>query len=133
MHKKEATDKTSNELIICRCESVCLGHLRQTIRHSQVTTVNQLKKLTRAGMGPCQGRTCAKSVERVLEAEAHIPTGTEPYRSRPPVRNISIASLAAVADQYIEPTGPVSVVMLRTTDSEQTDSTDPDPAFEETD
>jgi hypothetical protein len=51
--------------------------------------------------------------------ETNIPVGTEPYRSRPPVRNISIESLAASADQYIEPAGPVSVVMLRTSDSDQ--------------
>lgn len=70
-------------------------------------------------MGPCQGRTCAKALERVLEMETDLPVGTEPYRSRPPVRNISIASLAASADQYIKPTGPVSVVMLRTSGSDQ--------------
>ena len=129
MHKNDATDNTNDELIICRCESVRLGHLRQTVRHSGVTTVNQLKKLTRAGMGPCQGRTCAKSVEQVLENEAKIPIGSEPYRSRPPVRNISIGSLAATADQYTEPAGPVSVVMLRTSSTEQNDQ---DPTTEET-
>ena len=130
MHKNDATDNTNDELIICRCESVRLGHLRQTVRHSGVTTVNQLKKLTRAGMGPCQGRTCAKSVEQVLENEAKIPIGSEPYRSRPPVHNISIASLAASADHYLEPSGPVSVTMLRASDSEKADH---DPATEETD
>lgn len=130
MDKRDISYEANNELIICRCESVRLGHLRQTIRHSGVTSVNQLKKLTRAGMGPCQGRTCAGSVEQVLENEFKIPTGTEPYRSRPPVRNISIASLAASAEQYNEPTGPVSVVMLRTSGSELAD---PDQATKETD
>ncbi|NNL77280.1 MAG: hypothetical protein HKO68_13175, partial [Desulfobacterales bacterium] len=50
---------------------------------------------------------------------------SEAYRSRPPVRNISIATLAASADQYQEPAGPVSVVMLRTSGSDRTDQ-DPD-------
>ncbi len=130
MGKKDIHCEANDDLIICRCENVRLGNLRQTIRHSKVTTVNQLKKLTRAGMGPCQGRTCARSVERVLEIEAKVPMGTEPYRSRPPVRNISIGSLAATADQYVEPAGPVSVVMLRTSSTEQTDQ---DPTTEETD
>jgi len=130
MDKKDSSREADNELIICRCESVRLGHLRQTIRHSEITTVNQLKKLTRAGMGPCQGRTCAQTVERILEEDADIPSGSEPYRSRPPVRNISIATLAASADQYRDPAGPVSVVMLGTSDSEQIDQ---DPATEETD
>ncbi len=113
--------KAKDELIVCRCENINLGQIQSSIRRSGVQTVNQVKKLTRAGMGPCQGRTCAKSVERILEIEAHIPTGTKPYRSRPPVRNISIASLAEAADEYIEPTGPVSVVMLRTSSADQTD------------
>jgi bacterioferritin-associated ferredoxin len=110
---------TKNELIVCRCESINLGQIQSTIRRSGAQTINQVKKLTRAGMGPCQGRTCAGALERVLEMETNIPVGTEPYRSRPPVRNISIESLAASADQYIEPAGPVSVVMLRTSDSDQ--------------
>lgn len=80
-------------------------------------------------MGPCQGRTCAQTVECVLEKEAGVPVGSKAYRSRPPVRNLPIATLAAFAEQYLEPTGPVSVVMLRTSDSDQTD---PDPAAEET-
>jgi len=81
-------------------------------------------------MGPCQGRTCAQTVEKILEKETAIPSGSEAYRSRPPVRNISIATLAASADQYQEPAGPVSVVMLGTSDSEQIDQ---DQATEETD
>jgi bacterioferritin-associated ferredoxin len=121
---------TKDELIVCRCESVNLGQIQSTIRRSGAQTVNQVKKLTRAGMGPCQGRTCAKTVERVLEKEANITMGTEPYRSRPPVRNISIATLAATADLYQEPAGPVSVVMLRTSGSERPDQ---DPATEEKD
>ena len=130
MARNYVSEKTANELIICRCESVRLGDLRQTIRDSDVTTINQLKKLTRAGMGPCQGRTCSSTVESVLEKEAGIPVGSEAYRSRPPVRNLPIGTLAATANQYLEPTGPVSVVMLRTTDSKQKNQ---DPTTEETD
>jgi hypothetical protein len=114
---KDSRKGPHDDPVICRCESIGLRHLQQTIRRSKTTTVNQLKKLTRAGMGPCQGRTCAKSIERLLEIEAGIPVGTEAYRSRPPVRNITITSLAASEDQYTEPSGPVSVVMLRTSAS----------------
>ncbi len=119
MDNKDTPREANADLTICRCESVGLDQLRQAIRHSKVSTVNQLKQLTQAGMGPCQGRTCARALERVLGLEANIPVETEPYRSRPPVRNISVGSLAASADQYIEPAGPVSVVMLRTSDSDQ--------------
>jgi bacterioferritin-associated ferredoxin len=119
-----------DELIVCRCESVNLGQIQSTIRRSGAKTVNQVKKLTRAGMGPCQGRTCASTIESVLEIEADIPRGSEAFRARPPVRNLPIATLAASADQYREPTGPVSVVMLRTSDAEASEQ---DPSAEETD
>ena len=122
----ESREGSHDDPVICRCESINLKQLQHTIRQSKVTTVNQLKKLTRAGMGPCQGRTCANLVERLIEREAGIPVGTEPYRSRPPVRITSIASLAEFADKYDEPAGPVSVVMLRTSKSDQPDSEEMD-------
>lgn len=119
MANRNTPQKAEDRMIICRCESVSLGHLKETIRQSGAATVNQLKKLTRAGMGPCQGRTCSRTVESILENEAKIPAGTEPYRSRPPVRGVSVTTLAASADQFREPAGPVSVVALRASDSEE--------------
>lgn len=126
MKPEDHRKRPRNDPVICRCEGVRLEQLQQAIRHSKVSTVNQLKKLTRAGMGSCQGRTCANLVEMIIEREAGIPVGTEPYRSRPPVRITSIASLAKFADQYDEPAGPVSVVMLRTSKSDQPDSEEMD-------
>ncbi len=116
---------SKGELIVCRCESVNLGQIKTTIHRSGAKTVNQVKKLTRAGMGPCQGRTCARTIESVLEIEAKIPRGSEAYRSRPPVRNLPIASLAATADQYSEPAGPVSVIMLRTSEADTSEQDPP--------
>jgi len=108
---------TKDELIICRCESVKLGQIQSSIRRSGAQTVNQVKKLTRAGMGLCQGRTCAKVVESILESEGISPSGTEPYQARPPVRGIPVAVLADTADQYYEPAGPVRVDLSRDTKS----------------
>jgi hypothetical protein len=101
-------DKT-NELIICRCERVKLGLIRAAINRCGAQSVNQVKKLTRAGMGLCQGRTCAKVVESILAAEGQVPHGSEPYQARPPVRGVAVDTLAWGADQYDEPSGPVKV------------------------
>ena len=98
-----------DELIICRCESVKLGQIQSSIHYSGAQTVNQIKKLTRAGMGLCQGRTCARSVETILATEAKATAGSEPYQSRPPVRGIAVGTLAVGADQFDEPSGPVQV------------------------
>jgi bacterioferritin-associated ferredoxin len=107
-----------DDLIICRCESVNLEQIQSSIQRSGAQSVNQVKKLTRAGMGLCQGRTCAKVVESILDSEGKMPAGTEPYQARPPVRSIPVAALADAADQFDEPAGPVSVAMTRSADDD---------------
>ncbi len=106
---------TKEDLTICRCESVMLGQIQSAIKRSGAQTVNQVKKLTRAGMGLCQGRTCAKMVEAILVADGNLPPGIEPYEARPPVRGIPVKVLADTADQYTEPVGPVRVDLSRKT------------------
>jgi len=118
MKSFDVTNKPENELIICRCEGVNLGHIQSAIRLSGAQTVNQVKKLTRAGMGLCQGRTCAKVVESILDTEGQSPSGTEPYQARPPVRGVAVAVLANGADQFDEPEGPISVAMTRVADDD---------------
>ena len=115
MKQKDTSHQLYEPLTICRCEGVTHGQLKDCIQNSGARTVNQVKKLTRAGMGPCQGRTCAGTVEKILALEADTPLGSEPLHYRPPVRGVHLGSLAVSADEFTEPTGPVSVVMLRTT------------------
>ena len=116
MNSKYAHDINDKELIICRCESVNLGQIQASMQRSGAQTVNQIKKLTRAGMGLCQGRTCAKAIESILASDDKTLSGTEPYQARPPVRGIAVAVLADTSDQFDEPAGPVSVAMTRGTD-----------------
>jgi bacterioferritin-associated ferredoxin len=118
MNSFDATNKPEDDLIICRCEGVNLRQIQSAIKLSGAQTVNQVKKLTRAGMGLCQGRTCAKSVESILDSEGQSPPGTEPYQARPPVRGIAVAVLANGADQFDEPAEPVSVAMNRVADDD---------------
>ena len=107
---------TKDELIICRCERVKFGQIQSAIHSCGAQTVNQIKKATRAGMGLCQGRTCAKVIESILASEGDTPAGTEAYRARPPVRAIAAGILAAGDDQFDEPTGPVKVRALHKQD-----------------
>jgi bacterioferritin-associated ferredoxin len=118
MNSDNPANNNDEDLIICRCESVGLGQIRASIHRSGAQTVNQIKKLTRAGMGLCQGRTCAKVVESILTSEGKMPAGTEPYQVRPPVRSIPVAVLADAADYFDEPVGPVSVAMTRPVDDD---------------
>ncbi len=121
MEKSNSNYKADDTLIICRCEGIGLGQIQAVIDRSGAETVNQIKKLTRTGMGPCQGRTCARVVESILATEANVPAGREAYRSRPPVRGITVGTLAAGGDQFDEPAGPVSIAMTRARSSEPGD------------
>jgi thioredoxin reductase len=57
---------------------------------------DQVKRLTRAGMGPCQGRRCREQVQILIEGVATGQPGTVPLaRYRPPVRPLPMNLLAA--------------------------------------
>jgi D-hydroxyproline dehydrogenase subunit alpha len=54
----------SDDTIVCRCEDVTAGRLRQELANG-LTSLPALKKATRAGMGRCQGRFCSATVARL--------------------------------------------------------------------
>jgi D-hydroxyproline dehydrogenase subunit alpha len=92
-----------DETVVCRCEELTAGTLRRALdEHPHVGTTDALKLLTRAGMGPCQGRMCQPTVAQlVAAARARDVASVGPYRARAPVKPIP---LGALADQF-EPAG----------------------------
>ena len=113
MTGRSVFDPSDSHLIMCRCENVTLGQVKASIHDGGARRVNEVKKLTRAGMGQCQGRTCAGLIEIILSTETQTPVGKEPFKSQAPVRVLPIDHLAALADRLDEPAGPVSVTMTR--------------------
>ncbi|UIL31541.1 NAD(P)/FAD-dependent oxidoreductase (plasmid) [Rhizobium leguminosarum] len=76
--------------IVCRCEEITAGSLRECIRGG-AADMNLLRGLLRCGMGPCQGRSCAVTVARLLaEAITQTPASPTPFRARPPLRPLSL-------------------------------------------
>lgn len=60
--------------IVCRCEGVTLGEIRDAIRTApRAETVDAVKRRTRAGMGRCQGGFCQPVIVRLLSEELGIP------------------------------------------------------------
>ena len=57
-----------DEAIVCRCERVTAGEIRATIR-SGIRDMNQIKALTRAGMGACGSKTCRPMIWRIFQEE----------------------------------------------------------------
>ncbi len=85
------------DTIVCRCEEVTAGQIREAVRLG-CEGPNQMKAFLRCGMGPCQGRLCGLTVTELM-ADAHGSTAQAigHYRLRPPVKPISLASLAAMS------------------------------------
>lgn len=90
-----AASLPEDRTILCRCEEITAGTLRQRIRDG-AQDINDIRGTTRCGMGPCQGRNCTISLARLI-AEA---TGTAPlpFRGRPPVHPITLGALATLAN-----------------------------------
>ncbi|MEI7527434.1 MAG: FAD-dependent oxidoreductase [Elusimicrobiota bacterium] len=67
---KAAADlaRADDETIICRCERVSLGEIRKAIRGG-MRDLNQLKAVTRAGMGACGSKTCSTLLLNVFRSE----------------------------------------------------------------
>lgn len=79
------------DLIICRCEEITTGEIVEAIRTLDTSTVDGVKRITRAGMGRCQGKSCRMLVERLISQETGIKPGDLPPPSiRSPVRPVKI-------------------------------------------
>ncbi len=60
--------------IVCRCESVTEGEIRDAIRRPLgATTLDGVKRRTRAGMGRCQAGFCTPKVMAILSEELGVP------------------------------------------------------------
>ncbi|KYO66851.1 (2Fe-2S)-binding protein [Thermovenabulum gondwanense] len=82
-----------SKTIICRCEDVTLEEIEALIEKGY-TTMDEIKRITRCGMGQCQGRTCRS----LLLAELAKATKTNPAdiritTFRPPAKNIKMAAI----------------------------------------
>jgi NADPH-dependent 2,4-dienoyl-CoA reductase/sulfur reductase-like enzyme len=95
-----ATDDT----VICRCEDVRLGEIQDAVAGGARTT-NEVKGLTRVGMGNCQGRVCGELVARAIAnqlgaSEGHLPDieAAGIFTARPPIHPLPLSALADVAE-----------------------------------
>ena len=57
-----------DDMIVCRCERVTAGHIRALIRKGY-RDINEIKIVTRAGMGACGSKTCSAIIHRLFVEE----------------------------------------------------------------
>jgi len=57
--------RLEDDTIVCRCERVSLAEIKDLIR-AGVRDMNEIKAITRAGMGACGGKTCGSLIKRAF-------------------------------------------------------------------
>jgi len=67
------TGPIADDVIICRCEHVTAGEIRQSIREG-TRDVNEMKASLRVCMGACCGKNCPEHIDRLFREEG-IETG----------------------------------------------------------
>lgn len=86
----------ADETLVCRCEELAAGDIRDLARQG-CRDPNQMKALTRCGMGPCQGRQCGQSVSQIISEVHGVPMKEIGFfRVRSPLKPLTLAELAAL-------------------------------------
>lgn len=84
-------DKTT---IICRCEEISCEEIEEVIGQG-ARTFDDIKRLTRCGMGPCQAKICTSLVANIIHEQTGIPFHEIPLpRMRMPLSPIKLETLA---------------------------------------
>ena len=95
---KNNQEPAKEDVLIFRCQEVTESEIVAAIRDG-ATTVDGVKRRTRAGMGLCQGKTCGRLIQRIIARETGInPAEIIPQKSRMPVRPVKIGSFESEGD-----------------------------------
>ena len=90
--------------LLCRCEQISFGTARAVLAEGVGAggpgAAGAIKRATRIGMGPCQGRYCRPLLEALIRETTGRPEAERSgFAPRPPVRPIAIRDLAAWTDK----------------------------------
>ncbi|WP_029422069.1 NAD(P)/FAD-dependent oxidoreductase [Alicyclobacillus macrosporangiidus] len=84
-------------VVVCRCEDNNLADIRTALRQG-ARSPDDVKRLTRCGMGLCQWRACRTLVSEVISETLGIPMDGVPFPNvRFPLRPVSLGLLTAGA------------------------------------
>jgi bacterioferritin-associated ferredoxin len=93
-HKTVDFEKMEDDIVVCRCEEITMKQIREWIPKGY-DTFDELKRLLRVGMGPCQGRGCRDIILKEISRMTGVPVSEIPSGTiRPPVKPIKCALTA---------------------------------------
>jgi thioredoxin reductase/bacterioferritin-associated ferredoxin len=89
-------DLTTPDTVVCRCEEVTAADIHEVLDEGTLDLA-QLKRMTRAGMGYCQGRMCGPALAALLARRTGGGMDAIPPLSiRPPVKPVPIEVMATL-------------------------------------
>lgn len=84
---------SKNDIIICRCEDVSLQDLHNCLEEGY-QTFEEVKRILRVGMGPCQANTCGLLVQREIAKYLKKPLKeVKIHKIRPLVAGVKLKSI----------------------------------------
>ncbi|MFA5836330.1 MAG: FAD-dependent oxidoreductase [Bellilinea sp.] len=87
-----------DDTIVCRCEHVTAGEVRSLIR-AGYRDMNEIKTVSRAGMGACGGKTCVSLILRLFREEGITREEITEYSKRPVFVEVPLGILAGANGQ----------------------------------
>jgi NAD(P)H-nitrite reductase large subunit len=87
----------AKKVILCRCEDVTLGDVNNAVA-SGFGELEEVKRYTGFGTGPCQGKECLREVAlAIAAATGRPPAAVQPFTTRPPLCPTPLRLFAAGA------------------------------------
>ena len=87
--------RLTDDMIVCRCERVTLQEIKAVILAGS-RDVNEIKAITRAGMGACGGKTCEAMIGRAFQELGIAPAEVTSHVHRPLFVEVPFGVLAGL-------------------------------------
>ena len=82
-----------DNIIICRCEDVSLKDIHDLMDEGY-TTLEEIKRILRIGMGPCQSNTCGTLAQREISKYLNLPLENVDTQSvRPLITGVKLKAI----------------------------------------
>lgn len=86
-------DILSDDTVVCRCEEVTMQDVTRAVADG-AGDVNDIKRRTRLGMGPCQGRFCGQVINELIWKLTGVSKQREIFTPRSPAKPVPFGCLA---------------------------------------
>ncbi|MER8435951.1 FAD-dependent oxidoreductase [Mesorhizobium sp. M1312] len=96
----QLAQQCDDSLMICRCEGIAAGAMREAVRGQGQAEINRVKAFTRVGMGRCQGRVCQTAAAEITASAAGLDISmVSRLRGQAPIKPLPMAVFREEAAQ----------------------------------